>query len=153
MGRNREYDKDKQSDFAKKHREVPGVYMTDLDGIIWTTNNTENQVYVEYGFIGDKKSEARKIVEVKHGLTGYLSKMMTGQIPPNAQLIALVDLTADVNRGREVANKELLQFWYIIQTEGDLPYDVYKVNTDYSFEFIATVTSQADFDSLFKPSP
>lgn len=149
MGRERKYEKDKQSGFAREHRKVPGVYMTDVDGIVWTTSNTENTAYVEYGFVGNNKSRIRKIVEYKYDLTDYIKRLIKGEEKPNPQLIALVHLVSGYNVAMSLEGADPAEVWYVVATENELPFHCFTVDQNFEFDFKGTVKTEEEYRDMF----
>ena len=48
--RERNYDKDKQTGFAKEHLELEGVYLTDVDAIGYIITSTSDECYFQYAY-------------------------------------------------------------------------------------------------------
>ena len=155
MARERQYEKDKQTDFARRHQEVMrGHYMTDIDNI--QVIDTENQMYLQYTY---KKGTciARRYIEVKSRNSTYLQNILDGIKPPSQQMIVQSNTVAELNAFRKQQGMPLVQYVIVIQSNNDLPYDIYECSTTFGtgkidFTYKGRVECDEEYNAYFTTS-
>ena len=160
MARQRKYDLDKQTHFAKTHSEVlKGVYMTDVDSL--QIIDTENKVYNQNHYDGKTNGyygaipEIRRTIEVKYKMSDYLKGVFAGDIIPSNQVIAQAYITAQVNLFRREHKRAEVEYWFVVENEGAFPYEIWNVWTipygtgQIHFKQIGTVMDKAEYNAFF----
>ena len=147
--RDRVYEKDKQTSFAKNHSVLGSkCLLTDIDAI----QSTENEFYNEYWYESGKPI-LRRFVEVKYKLTNYIKNQIKRIEKINTQTQMFSYMVYELNQYRKQNNLPLAEFYYIIQTDGDFPYYVFNVtgiNSKLKFEYVGEVKNTNDYVSIFK---
>jgi hypothetical protein len=147
--RERKFEIDKQTSFAKNHSVLGSkCLLTDIDAI----QSTENEFYNEYWYESGKPI-LRRFIEVKYKLTNYIKNQIKRIEKINTQTQMFSYMVYELNQYRKQNNLPLAEFYYIIQTDGDFPYYVFNVtgiNSELKFEYIGEVKSIIDYKELFK---
>jgi hypothetical protein len=158
MARQRKYDLDKQTHFAKTHREVmKGVYMSDVDSL--QIIDTENQVYHQNRYDNRINSFygttplVRRTIEVKYKMSDYLKRMFAGEIEPSNQVIAQAYFIAEANAFKRERKLPEVDYWFVVENEGKFPYEIWSVTTfptgELQFKQIGTVMDKAEYNAFF----
>jgi len=146
--REREYELDKQTSFAKNHSVLGRkCLLTDVDAI----QKTENEFYNEYWY-QDGNPILRRFIEVKFKPTDYIKRQISRQDDLNSQTKMFSYLVYEINQYRKIQNLPLAEFYYVIQTAGELPYfvfDVVGINNNLKFEYIGKVLNIEDYKKIF----
>lgn len=124
--RKRVYTND-QTHFSKEFYKVGQEnYLTDIDGIFV---NTENEIYSHYKFDSKtKRPRLTRILEVKHKPTDHIRGQVSNTAKPTAQTYFFAEMVSEINYFRESKSDPLVEFWYVIQSEGKYPHYVYTVD-------------------------
>ena len=152
MARQRKYDLDKQTHFAKTHRELmKGHYMTDMDSI--QIINTENQLYNQYTYINGVPI-IQRLIEVKSRMTKFIKYIFEGKTKPNPQIKSQAYMVAELNAFRKQTNYPLMDYWFVIEDEGEYPYEIWKVTTTFGtgeihFKQIGEVMNDTEYKAFF----
>tara|TARA_B110000285_G_C15016155_1_gene559172 strand:- start:679 stop:1149 length:471 start_codon:yes stop_codon:yes gene_type:complete len=155
MARERKYELDKQTHFAKTHRAVmKDHYMTDIDSL--QIINTENQVYQQYTYINSIPM-VRRIIEVKSRMSKSLQYMFDGTTTPNAQVKSQAYMVAEINAFRRQTNYPQMEYYYVVQDLNEYPYSIWNVTTTFGtgaiqFKEMAEVHNDKDFQAFFSTS-
>lgn len=152
MARERRYEKDKQTAFAKTHQRVmKGHYMTDIDSL--QIIDTENQMYHQYTY---KKGSpiVRRIIEVKSRMSDYLSAIFSGNKPPSQQMIVQSNTVAELNAFRLQKNLPKVDYIIVVQDFNEYPYKIWKVDTTFgsgelTFTYSSTVWNDTEYNDYF----
>ena len=156
MARERKYDLDKQTHFARMHSELlKGIYMTDVDSL--QIINTENKLYKEYDYIkigGKSFPDVRRVIEVKSRMSKYLERMFAGEIEPSQGVIAQAYFIAQANAFRREHKMTEAVYWFVVEDFGEFPYEVWNVTTTFGtgeiqFKQIGTVMNKAEYTAFF----
>ena len=146
--RERKFEIDKQTSFAKNHSVLgSNCLLSDIDAV----QSTENEFYNEYWYENGKPI-LKRLIEVKYKPTEYIKRQIKRIDRLNAQTQMFSYLIYEINQFRKFQNLPLAEFYYIIQTNGEMPYYVYNVvgiNSKLKFEFIGKVKSIIDYKELF----
>jgi hypothetical protein len=146
--RERKFDKDKQTSFAKNHSVLgSNCLLSDIDAV----QSTENEFYNEYWYENGKPI-LKRLIEVKYKPTEYIKRQIKRIDILNAQTQMFSYLIYEINQFRKSQNLPLAEFYYIIQTDGDFPYYVFNVtgiNSELKFEYIGKVKNILDYKILF----
>jgi|TARA_R110000782_G_scaffold140161_1_gene232667 hypothetical protein len=149
--RERKYNIDQQSNFAKNHSLLGSKsLLTDVDSI--QIAETENSMYNQYKFVNNSPM-LHRIIEVKHKPSDYIRKQILKQEPTNCQTKLFVFLMNEVNGYRKDSNAVNAEFYLIIQTDGVLPYYVYNVtgnHTNINYEYKGKVANSEDYIQMFQ---
>lgn len=147
--RERVFEKDKQTSFAKNHSVLGSkCLLTDIDAI----QSTENEFYNEYWY-DNGKPMLRRFIEVKYKLTKYIKNQIKRIEKINTQTQMFSYMVYELNQYRKQNNLPLAEFYYIIQTDGDFPYYVFNVvgiNSELKFEYKGKVENLKDYGFMFK---
>lgn len=145
--RERKFDKDKQTSFAKNHSVLgSNCLLSDIDAV----QSMENEFYNEYWYENGKPI-LKRLIEVKYKPTEYIKRQIKRIDILNAQTQMFSYLIYEINQFRKSQNLPLAEFYYIIQTNGEMPYYVYNVvgiNNELKFEYLAKVNSLLDYKNL-----
>ena len=156
MARQRKYDLDKQTHFAKTHSEVlKGVYMTDVDSL--QIIDTENKLYDEYVYTkigGNSVPQVRRVIEIKSRKSKYLEGMFAGEIEPSAGVIAQAYFIAEANVLRRELKFIEAVYWFVVENEGEFPYEIWNVTTTFGtgaihFKQIGEVMNDTEYKAFF----
>lgn len=160
MARQRKHELDKQTHFARTHsRILKGVYMTDVDSL--QIIDTENQVYHQNhydnnikSFYGTSIPEIRRTIEVKYKMSDYLKGVFAGDITPSNQVIAQAYFTAQVNVFRREHKYPEAVYWFVVENEGEYPYEIWSVTTTFGtgeihFKQIGEVMNDEQYNAFF----
>lgn len=155
MARERQYEIDKQTDFAKTHQRVMrGHYMTDIDSI--QIVDTENQMYHQYTY---KKGTpiVRRFIEVKSQNSTYLQNILEGVKPPSQQMIVQSNTVAELNAFRRQQDMPLVQYVIVIQDYNKYPYDIWHCDTTFgtgelNFEYRGRIECDEEYEAYFTTS-
>ena len=129
MARERKYQKEQQTDFAKTHQRVmQGHYMTDIDST--QIVDTENQMYHQYTYKNGSPI-VRRFIEVKERNSTYISNIFNGLNPPSQQMIVQSNTVAELNAFRKAKELPLVDYLIVVQNYNAYPYDVWKCNTTF----------------------
>ena len=154
MSRERKYNKDEQTHFAKKHKALlNGVYMSDVDGFTTTVTKSENEVYMEWTYKTNSTLSINRFVETKSRKTEYIKAVLKGERKPSQQLYAFVSLTTELNAFRKANNLPLTECLLVIEDFGDYPYEVYRMSQkgkDLDFKFIGRVFDDKEYKQMFQ---
>ena len=154
MSRERKYNKDEQTHFAKKHKALlNGVYMSDVDGFTTTVTKSENEVYMEWTYNTNSTLSINRFVETKSRKTEYIKAVLKGERKPSQQLYAFVSLTTELNAFRKANNLPLTECLLVIEDFGDYPYEVYRMSQkgkDLDFKFIGRVFDDKEYKQMFQ---
>ena len=154
MSRERKYNKDEQTHFAKKHKALlNGVYMSDVDGFTTTLTNSENELYMEWTYTSNSNMTINRFVETKSRKTEYIKAVLEGERMPSQQLYAFVTLTTELNAFRKANNLPLTECLLVIEDFGDYPYEVYRMSQkgkDLDFKFIGRVFDDKEYKQMFQ---
>jgi ubiquinone/menaquinone biosynthesis C-methylase UbiE len=146
--RERVYEKEKQTSFAKNHSVLGSkCLLTDIDAI----QSTENEFYNEYWYENGKPI-LKRLIEVKYKPTEYIKRQIKRINRLNTQTQMFSYLIYEINQFRKLQNLPLAEFYYIIQTNGEMPYYVYNVvgiNSELKFEYKGKVKNIFDYKTLF----
>lgn len=149
--RERKYNIDEQSSFAKNHSLLGSKsLLTDVDSI--QIAETENAIYNQYKFVNNEPL-LHRIIEVKYKPSEYIKKQLLKQEPTNCQTKLFVSVMNELNGYRIDNNKLKAEFYLIIQSDGDLPYFVYNVTGDaYSvnYEYKGKVNNEKEYIDMFQ---
>ena len=149
--RERKYNLDEQSSFAKNHSLLGSkALMTDFDNI--QIINTENCVYNQYKFI-ESKTILHRIIEVKYTPTDYIRRQLLKQDKPNSQILAFTSLINELNSYRENTSLPKAEFYYVVQTKGQYPYYVFNVTSELgniNYDYIGSVEDNVQYIDAFK---
>lgn len=147
--RERVYEKDKQTSFAKNHSVLGSkCLLTDIDAI----QSTENEFYNEYWYESGKPI-LRRFIEVKYKLTNYIKNQIKRIEKINTQTQMFSYMVYELNQYRKQNNLPLAEFYYIVQTNGNFPYHVFNVtgiNSELKFEYKGKVENLKDYGLMFK---
>ena len=146
--RERFYEKDKQTSFAKNHSVLGSkCLLTDIDAI----QSTENEFYNEYWYDSGKPI-LRRFIEVKFKKTEYIVNQIKRNCKINSQTQMFSYLVYEINQYRKTQNLPLAEFYYVIQTFGELPYYVFNVigvNSNLKFEYLGKIKDLSEYEKLF----
>ena len=149
--RERKYNIDQQSNFAKNHSLLGAKsLLTDVDAI--QIAETENSMYHQYKFVNNQPM-LRRIIEVKHKASDYIRKQILKQERTNCQTQLLLSVVNELNGYRKDSNAVEAEFYLIIQTDGILPYYVYDItgnHTNVNYEYKGKVTNTDDYVKMFQ---
>jgi hypothetical protein len=147
--RERKFEIDKQTSFAKNHSVLGSkCLLTDIDAI----QSTENEFYNEYWYESGKPI-LRRFIEVKYKFTNYIKNQIKRIEKINTQTQMFSYMVYELNQYRKQNNLPLAEFYYIIQTDGDFPYYVFNVrgiNSELKFEYKGKVENLKDYSLMFK---
>jgi|688.fasta_scaffold563028_2 hypothetical protein len=147
--RSRKFDIDKQTSFVKNHSVLGSkALLTDVDAI----QKTENEFYNEYWYQNGQPM-LRRFIEVKYTLTNYIKDQIKLKSEVNSQTKMFSNLTYELNQYRISQNLPLVEFYFVVQTDGKLPYHVFNVtgiNKDLKFEYVGEVKDIENFKKVFK---
>ena len=155
MARERKYDLELQTHFAKTHSKVmTGQYMSDLDSI--QIVNTENQLYNQYTYKNNIPI-VKRIIEVKSRMSKALQYMFEGKTPPTEQVKSQAYFVAELNAfRRQESNFDRPQcdYWFIVEDQGEYPYDIWNVSTTFGtgaihFKQIGEVNNDIEYKTFF----
>ena len=156
MARERKYEKEKQTHFAKTHQRVmKGHYMTDVDRL--QIIDTENQVYQQYTYRKDA-AFVRRFIEVKSRKSQRIIDSINGdRIEPQFQAQAMVVAELNGFRKAQVPPTPLCEYLIVIEDFGDFPYEVWKCDCTYStgelsFEYQGKVYNDQEYQAHFTAS-
>jgi len=155
MSRERKYDKEQQTHFAKTHQRVmKGHYMTDIDSL--QIYDTENQVYQQYTYLKSTPL-VRRIIEVKSRMSNHLHDMFTGEIKPTEQVRAQAYFVAEVNQFRKRVNYPKCDYYFVVMDFDNFPYNIYNVTTTFGtgeviFNKLGTASNEAEYLKYFTTS-
>lgn len=148
--RNRVYNKSDQTGFASKHQLLgKNQLLTDFDSVVI---NTENCLYQQYKFVNGSTLVYR-FIEVKYKPSDYIKNQIQKIEPLNSQTQAFAYLTYEVNVSRQIQNLPMVEFNYVVQTSGEYPFYVFKVEgigQEISFRYIAEIKNDEDYIAYFK---
>ena len=159
MARQRKYELDEQTHFAKTHREVmKGVYMSDIDSL--QIIDTENQVYNQNRYDNKTNScygtvpEIRRTIEVKYKMSDYLKDMFAGNIIPSNQVIAQAYFIAQANAFKRANKLPEVDYWFVVEDLGEYPYEIWNVTTTFGtgaihFKQIGEVMNHTEYKAFF----
>ena len=154
MSRERKYNKDEQTHFAKKHKALlNGVYMSDVDGFTTTLTNSENEVYMEWTYNTNSTLSINRFVETKSRKTEYIKAVLEGERKPSQQLFAFVSVTTELNAFRKANKLPLVDCLLVIEDFGDYPYEVYRITQkgkDLGFTFLGRVFDDKEYKQMFQ---
>ena len=146
--RDRKFEIDKQTSFAKNHKHLGSKsLLTDVDAI----QSTENEFYNE-DWYNNGQPIIRRFIEVKFKPSEYIKKQITRESELNSQTKMFSYLVYEINQFRKSNNIPLTEFYYVIQTNGDFPYYVYDVtgiNSDLKFNYISKVEDLEQYIKVF----
>jgi hypothetical protein len=146
--RKRKFEIDKQTSFAKNHSVLgSNCLLSDIDAV----QSTENEFYNEYWYENGKPM-LRRFIEVKYTLTNYIKNQIKRKSEVNSQTKMFSYLTYELNQYRISQNLPLVEFYFVVQTDGKLPYHVFNVtgiNKDLKFEYVGEVKNTNDYVSIF----
>jgi len=149
--RERKYNIDEQSSFAKNHSLLGSKsLLTDVDSI--QIAETENAIYNQYKFVNSQPM-LHRIIEVKYKPSDYIKKQLLKEEPTNCQTKLFVSVMNELNGYRLNDNKIKAEFYLIIQSDGELPYFVYNVTGNaYSinYEYKGKVNNDKEYIDMFK---
>lgn len=149
--RDRKYNIDEQSSFAKNHSLLGSKsLLTDVDSI--QIAETENSIYNQYKFVNNNPM-LHRIIEVKYKPSDYIKKQLLKQEPTNCQTKLFVSVMNELNGYRVDNNKLKAEFYLIIQSDGQLPYFVYNVTGDahsINYEYKGKVNDSDDYINMFQ---
>lgn len=155
MSRERKYEKDKQTGFAKEHlTNLNGVYLTDVDAIGYTVTSTSDECYLQYTYGADSKPMITKLIEVKYKGGDYWRKVINGVLPSPSAMQAYAALVAHANMWRSLNNIPPIDVYLVIETDGTYPFHVFTATErsgSIKYDFIETVTNEAEYKRLFEP--
>jgi len=115
--RERIFDKDTQTSFAKNHTVLGNkCLLTDIDAIQVTENEFYNQYWYQNG-----QPILRRFIEVKYKPTDYIKRQISRQENLNSQTKLFSYLVYELNQYRKTNSLPLAEFYYVIQTDGELP--------------------------------
>jgi hypothetical protein len=152
MARQRQYNLEEQTHFAKTHQKVmQRHYMTDVDRM--QIVDTENQMYHQYTYKNGSPIVGR-VLEVKSKNTAYLSNILNGIKPPSQQMIAQSNLVAEMNGFRKVNGGKPVEYVIVIQNEEDYPYDIWTCDTTFGtgqlkFTYQGKVECDEEYEAYF----
>ena len=155
MARKRNFEKEKQTKFAKEHYHLNNAYLTDVDGI--EVSSTENELYMQYSYNTTFNGVPliTKLIEVKHNASSYIKNMIKKEIKPNSQIAVYCRTVEEINQSRGINELPSVEFWLIVQSNGDYPFHVFNVFQDVfddvEFERIKTVNNKQEYIALFEP--
>ena len=155
MARQRKYELDEQTHFAKTHREVmQGHYMTDIDSLQIT--NTENQLYQQYTFINSVPI-VRRLIEVKSRMSKHLEYMFEYKNKPDAQVKSQAYMVAELNAFRRQTGYPKIDYWFVVQDLNEYPYSIWNVSTTFGtgeiqFKQIGEVMNDEQYKAFFTTS-
>jgi hypothetical protein len=154
MARERKFEKEKQTHFAKTHQRVmKGHYMTDVDSI--QLIQTENKLYQQYTYINNIPT-VRRLIEIKSRKTQRFLDSVSGErIEPQFQSQAY--MVAELNAFRREHNIPLCEYLIVIQDYNDFPYEVWKCDTTFgtgelNFEYQCKIYDDEEYISYFNTS-
>jgi hypothetical protein len=146
--RERIYEKDKQTSFAKNHSVLGSkCLLTDIDAI----QSTENEFYNEYWYENGNPI-LKRFIEVKFKKTEYIVNQIKRNCSINSQTQMFSYLVYEINQYRKTKNLPLAEFYYVIQTFGELPYYVFNVigiNSNLKFEYLGKIKDLSEYEKLF----
>lgn len=149
--RERKYNIDEQSSFAKNHCLLGSKsLLTDVDSI--QIAETENAIYNQYKFVNSQPM-LHRIIEVKYKPSDYIKKQLLQQEPTNCQTKLFVSVMNELNGYRANDNKLKAEFYLIIQSDGQLPYFVYNVTgnaNSINYEYKGKVSNDKDYINMFQ---
>lgn len=149
--RERKYNIDEQSSFAKNHCLLGSKsLLTDVDSI--QIAETENAIYNQYKFVNSQPM-LHRIIEVKYKPSDYIKKQLLHQEPTNCQTKLFVSVMNELNGYRANDNKLKAEFYLIIQSDGQLPYFVYNVTgnaNSINYEYKGKVSNSKDYIDMFQ---
>jgi hypothetical protein len=145
--RERKFEIDKQTSFAKNHSVLgSNCLLSDIDAV----QSTENEFYNEYWYENGKPI-LKRLIEVKYKPTNYIKRQIKRIDRLNTQTEMFSYLIYEINQFRKLQDLPLAEFYYIIQTNGEMPYYIYNVvgiNSELKFEYIGKVNSLIDYKDL-----
>lgn len=128
-----------------------GNYFTDIDSVVLA--NTENNVFQQYGF-KEGRPQVKRFIEIKHKLTTYIENQITKKSKPNAQTYSFAYLCSELNYFRQTDSTiPNVDFYFIIQNEGEYPYNIYEVTEkdgEITYTFKTTVDNYKEFEVVMK---
>lgn len=156
MARERKFEIEKQTHFAKTHQRVmKGHYMTDVDRL--QIIDTENQVYQQYTY--DKKAPfVRRFIEVKSRKSQRIIDSLNGdRVEPQHQAQAIMVAELNGFRKAQVPPTPLCEYLIVIEDFNDFPYEIWKCDATYAtgeltFEFQGKVYDDKEFQARFNTS-
>ena len=155
MSRERKFENDKQTGFAKEHiNNLNGVYLTDVDAIGYTVTATSDEYYFQYKYGPNSKPMITKLIEVKYKGGDYWRKVIKGEVPSPSAMHAYISLVDEINMARSIKDEPSVGVYLIIETDGAYPFHVYTAterNGVIKYDFVTTVTNEAEYKKLFEP--
>lgn len=146
--RERKFEIDNQTSFAKNHSVLgKKCLLTDIDAI----HLTENEFYNEYWYESGKPI-LKRFIEVKYKKTDYIVSQIKKESKLNSQTQMFSYLVYEINQFRITQGLPLAEFFYIIQTNGEMPYYVYRVvgiNSELKFKYIGEVKNIEGYVKVF----
>ena len=155
MSRERKYEKEQQTHFARTHQKVmKGHYMTDIDSL--QIYDTENQVYQQYTYLKSTPL-VRRFIEVKSRMSNHLHNMFTGEIKPTEQVRAQAYFVAEVNQFRKRVSYPKCDYYFVVMDFDNFPYNIYNVTTTFGtgeviFNKLGTASNEAEYLKYFTTS-
>lgn len=153
MARKREYDKEKQTQFAKTHQklDMKSHYMTDIDSI--QIVDTENQMYHQYTYKNGSPI-VKRVIEVKSRMSNYLKAQLTGKQPPSQQMIVQSNTVAEMNGFRASKGLTPVEYLIVVYDFNEYPYEVYRCNTTFGtgnleISFVASLWNDTEYQAFF----
>lgn len=147
--RNRVFEKDKQTSFAKNHSVLGSrCLLTDIDAV----QLTENEFYNEYCY-DNGNPILKRVIEVKYKPTDYIRRQVARVDKLNSQTQVFSYMVYEINQFRKLQGLPLAEFYYIIQTDGEMPYYVFNVvgvNNELRFDYKGKVESIEEYVLMFK---
>ena len=155
--RQRLYEKDKQTFFAKEHYNLKRLWLTDVDATHFKSEDengiiiTENKIYMQYKNLNTGLKLVR-FVEVKNQPSKYINELIEGKREPNAQTIVYCNSAYEMN-GFRSDNEQKAKFTFIVETYGNYPMDVYDVTMNdekkITFNYEAKLNNKEDYIKYF----
>jgi hypothetical protein len=144
----RKIDTENQSEWAKAHYSLSGIYLNDIDGIFY--QSTSDSTFTQYVYTDDKdRPIIHRLVEVKFRANEEIRAMILGERAPSPQVQAYISLMREVNMGRSMLNKPELSFYFVVLTEGDWPFHVFDVSEEANFKYVATCHNNEEYKKIF----
>ena len=152
MARQRQYNLEEQTHFAKTHQKVmQGHYMTDVDSI--QIVDTENQMYHQYTY---KKGTpiVRRFIEVKERMSKYLADVFSGDRQPNQQMLVQSNTVAELNGFRKLNNMPDVEYIIVVQDFNEYPYEIWKCDTTFGtgqlhFKYETKIYDDQEYKAYF----
>ena len=152
MARQRQYNLEEQTHFAKTHQKVmQGHYMTDVDSI--QIVDTENQMYHQYTY---KKGTpiVRRFIEVKERMSKYLADVFNGDRQPNQQMLVQSNTVAELNGFRKLNNMPEVEYVIVVQDFNEYPYEIWKCDTTFGtgqlqFKYETKIYDDQEYKAYF----